>query len=128
MNSPFVINFDELFENIKSDIINDGYVSLYIAADKHDSMFEKLLVQELVRTINNQQIKFIAIREIKLKENYKSQKSFTHFVEKLETLHYPIMYHDIVNDKLIPFFDKLCYKIFKEKKYEHEVTSMIKLF
>lgn len=128
MNSPFVKNFDELLENIQNDILNDNGISLYIASDKGDSIFEKLLVQELVRNINNIPTKFIAIRDIKLKENYKSQKYFTHFVEKLESVQYPIMYHDIVNDKLIPFFNKLGYKIFKEKKYEHEVTSMIKLF
>lgn len=127
MSNPFVKNFDELFNNIKSDIENDGQVSLFIASDKADSIFEKVLVQELVRTINNKQIKFIAIRNIELKNQYKGQKSFTHFVEKLETLNYPVMYHDIVNNKLVPFFDKKEYKIFKEKKYEQEVLSRYKI-
>lgn len=126
MNNPFVKNFDYLFQYIECDIEKDNQVSLYIASDKADSIFEKVLVQELVRTIDNQEIKFIAIRNIELKEKYKSQKSFTKFVEQLETLNYPIMYHDIVNDKLKPFFEKKGYQIFKEKKYEQEVISMYK--
>lgn len=128
MNSPFVKNFEQLFQNIQSDIELDGNVSLYIASDKADSMFEKLLVQELVRTINNKQVRFLAVRNIVMKETYKEQKFFTKFVEQLETLQIPLMYHDVVNRSLIPFFQKKGYSLLKEKKYEESLISMYKIF
>ena len=128
MNSPFVKNFEQLFQNIQSDIELDGNVSLYIASDKADSMFEKLLVQELVRTINNKQVRFLAVRNIVMKETYKEQKFFTKFVEQLETLQIPLMYHDVVNRSLIPFFQKKGYSLLEEKKYEESLISMYKIF
>lgn len=128
MNSPFVKNFEQLFQNIQSDIELDGNVSLYIASDKADSIFEKLLVQELVRTINNKQVKFLAVRNIVMKETYKEQKFFTKFVEQLETLQTPLMYHDVVNRRLIPFFQKKGYSLLEEKKYEENLISVYKIF
>lgn len=128
MNSPFVKNFEQLFQNIQSDIELDGNVSLYIASDKADSMFEKLLVQELVRTINNKQVRFLAVRNIVMKETYKEQKFFTKFVEQLETLKTPLMYHDVVNRRLIPFFQKKGYSLLEEKKYDENLISMYKIF
>lgn len=127
MSHPFVKNFEELFLNICNDMKEEGHVSLYIADDSTKSIFEKVLVQELKRTIKGKEVSFIAIRNIVLKPEFKSQKLFTDFVEKLESLNSPIMFHDIVNEKLIPYFDKKGYHIFQDKKYEQIVTSMYKL-
>ena len=64
---------------------------------------------------------------IVLKEQYKGKKLFTDFVQELESLKTPLLFHDIVNDKLIPFFGGRGYKMHKEKKYEQEVVSMYRL-
>lgn len=127
MSHPFVKNFEQLFLNICNDMKEEGHVSLYIADDSEESIFEKVLVQELKRTIKGKEISFIAIRNIVLKPQFKSQKLFTEFVQKLESLNSPIMFHDIVNEKLIPYFEKKGYQIFQDKKYEQVVTSMYKL-
>jgi hypothetical protein len=127
MNYPFVKNFEELFANIMKDIKEDGYVSLYIADKSEESIFEKILVQELKRNVKGKEISFVGIRNIVLKPNFKSKKLFTKFVENLETLNVPLMFHDIINEKLIPFFNKKGYSLYKEKKYEQLVTSMYKI-
>lgn len=126
--NPFVKSFEQLLNHIQEDMKElPAITSLYIAKDTPDSIFKELLVQCLKRTINGREINFLAIRNVKLKEEYKGQKYFTHFVEALEKLPVPVLYHDVVNDKLIPFFEKCGYQILKEVKNEHELISFYKL-
>lgn len=127
MSHPFVKNFDELFLNIKNDVKEEGHVSLYIAEESEESIFEKVLVQELKRTIKGKEVSLIAIRNIILKPEFKSKNLFTEFVKNLESLNSPLIFHDIVNERLIPFFQKKGYQLFKEIKYEQSVISMYKL-
>lgn len=126
--SPFVKTFEQLLKNIQEDIMElPNITSLYIAKDTPDSIFKELLVQCLKRTIQGKEVHFLAIRNIELKEEFKGKKQFTNFVTSLEKLPVPILYHDVVNDSLIPFFEKKGYKIFKETKNEHELISYYKL-
>lgn len=126
--NPFVKNLEELFFKIKQDIDQDSSIScLYIAKESDDSILEELLVQPLYRNINGKEITFLSIRNIKIKDEYKSRKLFTEFVDKIESLKIPILFHDIVNENLIPFFEKRGYKILKEKKYNNEIISMYML-
>lgn len=126
--NPFVKNLEELFMKIKQDIEQDSSIScLYIAKESEDSILEKLLVQPMYRNINGKDVKFLSIRNIKIKEKHKSKKFFTEFIDNIELLKVPILFHDIVNENLISFFSKRGYKFLKEKKYNSELISMYKL-
>lgn len=125
--NPFVKNFEQLLNNIQEDIKELPLItSLYIAKETPDSIFKELLVQCLKRTVKGKEIEFLAIRNVKLKEEYKGKKHFTNFVESLEKLPMPVLYHDVVNDKLIPFFENRKYQVLKETKNEHELISFYK--
>lgn len=127
-DNPLVSNFNELLSKIKEDLKEDKvFTGLYIAKDSEDSLLEELLVQPLVRKINGKEVTFLSIRNVVLKEQYKGKKLFTDFVQELESLKTPLIFHDIVNDKLLPFFGGRGYKMHKEKKYEQEVVSMYRL-
>lgn len=125
MDNPFVKNFDDLLQAIAQDA-QITEMSLYIASDKNDSIFEELLVQPLVREIEGVKIRFLSIRNIKLKDNYKSKKLFTNFVKQLENLYIPIMFHDVVNKKLVTFFERNNYYVLHERKYNASVVSYYK--
>ena len=127
MSNPFIRNFDELIVNIKNDI-NSGESSLYIAKDDESSMIKELLVQNLERNINGKKVTFLAIRNIVLKEEFKGNGYFSKFLMELESLNVNIMFHDVINSRLMNFLKTKNFKEYKEKKYEDEVISLYKEF
>jgi len=127
MSNPFIRNFDELIVNIKNDI-NSGESSLYIAKDDESSMIKELLVQNLERNINGKKVTFLAIRNIVLKEEFKGNGYFSKFLMELESLKINIMFHDVINPRLMNFLKTKNFKEYKEKKYEDEVISLYKEF
>jgi hypothetical protein len=125
-DNPFIKNFDSLLLNIQEDI-NNGESSLYINDESIDSMFSRLLVQSLKREINGQEVKFLAIRDVTLKENFRGKKLFTNFFTELNKLNIDLMFHDIINDRFYKFLIKQQYQVFKEIKNGEELTSCYKL-
>lgn len=122
----FVKSFDQLFNNIRQEV--DQFVSgkkqrsdcsfLFFADESSESQFKELHVQSLVRDVDyakyQQSQYFIGIKNISLNE--KGTGQFTKFLEKLETLGYPIMIHDIINSRLDAFLEKRGYALFIEIK------------
>lgn len=127
MSNPFIRNFDELIINLKNDI-ESKESSLYIAKDDESSMIKELLVQNLEREINGKRVSFIAIRNIVLKEDFKGKGYFSNFLIELESLRKNIMFHDVINDRLMIYLKSKNYHEYKEKKYEEEVISLYKVF
>lgn len=127
MSNPFIRNFDELIINLKNDI-ESKESSLYIAKDDENSMIKELLVQNLEREINGKKVSFIAIRNIKLKEEFKGKGYFSNFLIELENLKVNIMFHDVINSRLMIYLKSQNYHEYKEKKYEEEVISLYKVF
>ncbi len=125
-NNPFVKNLDELLANIRNDVQN-GQIGFYLANDSKNSVFEKLLVQELKREVNGQQVSFLAIRDVRLKEELRGNGYFKAFFEQLNELNIPLMFHDVLNERLQNFLLKHDYKIYKEVKNEQELTSCYKM-
>ena len=121
--NPFVKNFDELLIRISesSDSI------LFINSKQEDCIFEELLIQSMVRFVNGQNIKFIAIRNIKLKQEFKNKGHFTKFIESLISLKRPLLIHDIVNDSLIDFFLKYNFGTFMDYKHDLKMLCMFKI-
>lgn len=117
-------NFDELFSFLQEDsLIYSTIQSLYIANSEPHSIFEELLVQPMNRYIDGKEISFLAIRSVTLKHHSRGQGLFKHFVQQLHTLNIPILYHDVVNLRLVPFFENKGYQRFSETKYEQELIS-----
>lgn len=127
MRNVFVKNFEELFLNISDDIKKEGHVSLYLESKSKESIFEKLLIQELKRNIDGKDVILIAIRNIELKPEFKSKKLFTNFVKNLELLKSPIIFHDLINERLVKFLSEKKYLLLEEKKYGEIVRSMYKM-
>jgi hypothetical protein len=125
-NNPFIKNFDSLLEHIKSDI-QSGESIFYVNDDSDESIFMKLLVQHLKREIDGEEIKFIAIRDITLKEEFKGNGHFRKFFKELNSLNINLIFHDIISDKLYEFLIKQGYEVFTEVKYEAELISCYKL-
>ena len=121
--NPFVKNFDELLIRISesSDSI------LFINSKHEDCIFEELLIQSMVRFVNGQSIKFTAIRNIKLKPEFKNKGQFTKFIESLISLKRPLLIHDIVNDSLIDFFLKYNFGTFMDCKHDLKMLCMFKI-
>lgn len=127
MSNPFIRDFDELVINLKNDI-KSKESSLYIAKDDENSMIKELLVQNLEREINGKKISFIAIRNIVLNEEFKGKGYFSKFLIELENLKVNIMFHDVINSRLMIYLKSKNYHEYKEKKYEEEVISLYKVF
>ena len=121
--NPFVKNFDELLIRISesSDSI------LFINSKHEDCIFEELLIQSMVRFVNGQSIKFTAIRNIKLKPEFKNKGQFTKFIESLISLKRPLLIHDIVNDSLIDFFLKYNFGTLIDYKHDLKMLCMFKI-
>ena len=121
--NPFVKNFDELFIRISES--SDSV--LFINSKQEDCIFEELLIQSMVRFVNGQNVKFIAIRNIKLKPEFKNKGQFTKFIESLISLKRPLLIHDIVNDSLIDFFLKYNFGTFMDCKHDLKMLCMFKI-
>ena len=121
--SPFVKNFDELLIRISES--PDSV--LFINSNQEDCIFEELLIQSMVRFVNGQNIKFIAIRNIKLKQEFKNKGHFTKFIESLISLKRPLLIHDIVNGSLIDFFLKYNFGTLIDYKYDLKMLCMFKI-
>lgn len=123
--NPFVNDFNELYTKLKESVSKDSFV--FVNAESQNSIFEKLLVQTLVRTINGNSIKFIGVRVVELKPEYKSNGEFTKFIDLLIGLKHPILIHDIVNDRLIEFFYERKFGLNTETKYGKTLLNMFRI-
>jgi hypothetical protein len=121
--NPFVKNFDELLIRISES--PDSV--LFINSNQEDCIFEELLIQSMVRFVNGQNVKFIAIRNVKLKPEFKNKGQFTKFIESLISLKRPLLIHDIVNDSLIDFFLKYNFGTFMDCKHDLKMLCMFKI-
>lgn len=121
--SPFVTNFKELLLKIQENL-ESGRIGIYLTKDSDNSIFEELLVQELIRTIDGESVSFLAIRNIVLVEPCRGLKLLSNFLEELEKLNVNIMFHDTINSNLQKFLNARGYIEFKEQKYEHALNSM----
>ena len=126
MTNPFIKDFEHLFSSIREDIKNEGEIAGCYIADE-SGIFDGLLVQPLIRSIASKDITLLGIRNIVLKEEYKSKGLFTQFVKNLEGLDIPVMYHDVVNERLVPYFHTRGYQIYKDYKYEQEIISFYRI-
>lgn len=101
-------------------------IGFYIRKEEEDSIFEKLLIQELNRFVDGKKVSFWAIRDIKIKEEIRGNGSFKAFCKELNALNINLMFHDILNERFYNFFLKNGYKVFTETKYDQELISCYK--
>lgn len=72
-------------------------------------IFEDLLIQGVNRVINEEELTFIGIKNIVLKEEYRGMNIFTNMIDSIEKSNSPIFIDDIINNRLFPFFHKKGY-------------------
>lgn len=120
MSLCFVRDFSDLTEHISNDPFG-------MFMDANDSIFDRLLIQPLVRNVNGSELKFIGIKIIELKSSCQGLGLFIHFLGELELVNLPIMFHDIINDRLYASLKQRGYVSFIEYKYNTKIKCLYKL-
>lgn len=121
-------NFFEIINKV--DNTNYQSFSLFESELKHMygiDLFTALSIQTVIREIEGEQVKFIAVKCIELKEKYRSQKIFNKLLDILESKNIPIFIDDILNNRLFEFLTKRGYKNLKHKSFHGWKRSMYKL-
>jgi hypothetical protein len=125
MSRTFVKTLDELIVNLKDDI-NISELSLYMGKKEDESILESLLVIHLNREIDGKQRTFLAVRDIKLKPEFRGKGYFSKFLKDFESLGVSIMFHDVINPNLFQYLKLKGFKEYREDKYGMEVISLYK--
>lgn len=120
------------FFEIVNEIDNSNYenFSLFESELKHIygiNLFTALSVQTVLREIDGEQVKFLAVKCIEIKEKYRSQKTFSKLLDILESKNIPIFIDDILNNRLFSFLTKRGYKNIKHQSSYGWKRSMYKL-
>ncbi len=120
------------FFEIVNEIDNSNYenFSLFESELKHIygiNLFTALSVQTVLREIDGEQVKFLAVKCIEIKEKYRSQKIFSKLLDILESKNIPIFIDDILNNRLFSFLTKRGYKNIKHQSSYGWKRSMYKL-
>lgn len=120
------------FFEIVNEIDNSNYenFSLFESELKHIygiNLFTALSVQTVLREIDGEQVKFLAVKCIEIKEKYRSQKIFSKLLDILEGKNIPIFIDDILNNRLFSFLTKRGYKNIKHQSSYGWKRSMYKL-
>ncbi len=126
--NPLASNFEECLEKIKYSLKNKDTILIIDNSNDVACIFSELLIQTMKRNINNEEISFVAIRNVVLKPKYKSGGLFRNFICELEKLDTPILINDIVNENLKKFFIKKHYKEFIDYKNNEKIESAYKIF
>lgn len=87
-------------ENVCNFCITNIELKLLYGID----LFEDLLIQGVNRKINNENVYFIGIKNIVLKDEYRGMNILTTLIDSLETSKVPIFIDDIINHRLFSFF------------------------
>lgn len=113
------------FSDIETSFIgitSDNYEDFFMLV-KNASPIEKMLVQRLNRVINNVEVSFLSVRDIKIEDKFQRQGIFSSFLDILESKGIPIMIDDIINDSLDNFLMKRGYQSYIYKKYEDDIRA-----
>ena len=126
MPRTLVETFDQLIDNLKYDI-ESGDDSLYIGDKNIQSIFERLLVMPLVREIDGSRRTFLAVRDVKLKPDFRGKGYFSKFLDDFEALGINIMFHDVVNHHLRHHLKSRGFKEYIEYKNGSKLISFYKV-
>ena len=122
----------EKFLALVNEIDKDNYQNfgLFESELKHIHgihLFDFLSIQSVLRMIEDNEMKFIAIKCIELKEAYRSKKVFRQILDILESKNIPIFIDDILNNRLFQFLTDRGYKNIKHQSAYGWKRSMYKL-
>lgn len=123
---PFVTDFNDLLIRLSIDL-NNNKIGLYISFPHVNSIFDKLLIQEVKREINGKNISFVCIRTIELKPDFKGKGLFKSFITELQKKRIPIMFQDVVNHNLHKSLIDNDYIEFNEVKNNLKMVSLYKI-
>lgn len=126
--------FQELenFFTLLNEVDNENYqdFSLFEPELKHIHgihIFDLLSIQPVLREVEGNETKFIAVKCIEIKEAYRSKKVFRQILNILESKNIPIFIDDILNNRLFQFLTNRGYKNIKHQSAYGWKRSMYKL-
>ncbi len=119
MNTPFVRDEHDIMAILHQEIDTCSYLMI---ADEQ-GVFDELLIQPLDRTVYGCHKRFLGIRNIVYKEQYRGQRRFSMLLTHLEALGVPIMVHDIINPRLMDALITRGYSLFIDDRRDETITS-----
>lgn len=97
----FARTTEEVFENITRD------TTILVA---ETDVFDKLLIQDLVREVNGREIRFMALRNIVVKEKERNKGYFKKVVQTMLDTGRPVLLDDIINNNVYSMVKGLGFK------------------
>lgn len=114
-------DYEELLTEIKK-IDESNYKSTFLLGlDIYP--IKKILIQTLIRIVDNEEIYFVGIRDIEIDEKEKSKGTFKYIISIFENKNLPFIIDDIVNYKLDSYLEQKGYLKLTYTKYENEIIS-----
>lgn len=116
---------------LENDLKKENYNKFSIFSSELKNMysidiFDSLIIQPLSRKINDESIIFIGIKNIEIKEEYRSKNIFTEILNIIEHKEIPIFIDDIINNRLFQFLADRGYENIKHNSTYGWKRSMYK--
>ena len=90
-------------------------------------LFKSLSIQPVSRVIDDNPVSFLAIKDIDIHPDYRSQKLLTQLLDMLESKSIPVFVDDIINHRLFTYLHDRGYKNLKHNSGYGWKRSMYKL-
>lgn len=119
----YLKNFQDFYTELET-ITKDNFGDFFMVS--RSEPFESLLIQRLIRPINQKEYTFLAIRDFKLNKHFQGKGIFTNTLGILERNQIPILIDDIINPKLEQWLMKRGYEPLKTSKYSQTINSRFK--
>jgi hypothetical protein len=89
--------------------------------------FKDLLIQCLIRDVDNHRIEFLAIRNIEVLPEYKNKGYFKRILSLLEHKDIPLYFDDVVSEKLNNYLTQRGYRQNTTEKNNHIIHSRFRI-
>jgi hypothetical protein len=120
----YLTDFENFFSSLEQiDSIN--FEAFFMVSK--NTPFQSLLIQNIKRNLNNEEISFLAIRDFKLLPEFQNKGIFTKTISIIESKKIPFMVDDIINPKLDVWLSERKYIYLETEKYSHVVKSRYKI-
>ncbi|MDI6976190.1 hypothetical protein [Serratia sp. Se-RSBMAAmG] len=122
----------DAFLGLFYDLNRDNYAdfSLFNAELKFEHnihLFKSLSIQPVSRVVDDNLMSFLAIKDIDIHPDYRSQKLLTQLLDILESKSIPVFVDDIINHRLFTYLHDRGYKNLKHNSGYGWKRSMYKL-
>ena len=118
-----ITNQEQLI-NLLSNIKENEWENVFITGCTE--IFNKILIQPLIRVVENQTHTFLSVRVIEIQSEQQGKGYFKQIYQILSSYHLPLLFDNVVNHKLDQFLDKEGFKSLITEKYDCIIKSRYK--